>query len=290
MRTAGGADEKAADTVRRGPGWYALLCATLALLSAGAPPAAARSATAIVGGRQVSAGDHPWVVALASRKRFGNERSGQFCGGTLVAPDKVITAAHCFGEELLEGRSHPSDLAVITGRTDLRSTEGEEIPVRKVWVNPGYDGQAKGGDVAVATLDRALPEGKTIPMAGPGDTALYRPGTRATVFGWGDTTGRGDLSNTLRAAEVGILPDRACEEAYPGSGEGTFDKTSMVCAGMEEGGRDACQGDSGGPLVAQGRLIGLVSWGSGCARAESPGVYTDVSAVAGLVTGPADRA
>jgi secreted trypsin-like serine protease len=76
-----------------------------------------------------------------------------------------------------------------------------------------------------------------------------------------------------------VLPDALCEEAYPGGADGTYSAGSMLCAGEEEGGRDACQGDSGGPLVAQGKLVGLVSWGSGCGRAGSPGVYTRVSDV-----------
>ncbi len=92
-------------------------------------------------------------------------------------------------------------------------------------------------------------------------------------------TGGGDYAHSLRGARVNVLADARCEEAYPGSADGTYQADTMLCAGREEGGRDACQGDSGGPLVAHGRLIGLVSWGSGCGRAGSPGVYTRVSDV-----------
>lgn len=77
---------------------------------------------------------------------------------------------------------------------------------------------------------------------------------------------------------VRVLPDSDCARAYPGGTQGAYDASSMLCAGDTAGGRDACQGDSGGPLVARGRLIGLVSWGSGCGSPGSPGVYTRVSA------------
>lgn len=127
------------------------------------------------------------------------------------------------------------------------------------------------------TLSHAMPEGGVIPAA-TGEDSAYRAGTEAAVYGWGDTTGSGAYASVLRSARVQVLPDSDCERAYPGGREGTYKASAMLCAGDPAGGRDACQGDSGGPLVARGRLIGLVSWGSGCGRAGSPGVYTRVSA------------
>lgn len=164
------------------------------------------------------------------------------------------------------------------GRTDLYSDQGREIAVRETWVNPAYDSATNIGDFAVLTLAEPLPEASAIGMAGPGDMA-YRPGTEAVITGWGDTTGFGAYPRRLRAAHVHVLADALCERAYPGSADGRYLSASMVCAGEERGGRDACQGDSGGPLVAQGRLIGLVSWGSGCGRPGNPGVYTRVSEI-----------
>ncbi|MFE1442086.1 S1 family peptidase [Streptomyces sp. NPDC058739] len=237
-------------------------------------PAAADS---VVGGFPVDISDSPWTVALSSRDRFGGTRSGQFCGGVAVGRSTVLTAAHCLSEEVLGGPpGRANDLKVITGRTDLRSRQGREIQVREVWVNPDYDSVSNAGDFAVLSLAEPVAQDAVVPMAAAGDAA-YQPGTPATVYGWGDVTGAGDYAYGLRGARVHVLPDEMCAEAYPGSAEGTFSADSMVCAGEESGGPDACQGDSGGPLVAEGRLIGLVSWGSGCGRAGDPGVYTRVS-------------
>ncbi|MFE3432054.1 trypsin-like serine protease [Streptomyces sp. YPW6] len=243
-----------------------------------AAPSEAVAESVIVGGRPAPVADSPWVVALSSRDRFGGARSGQFCGGVAVAPTKILTAAHCLSDEALGGpATRVKDLLVIAGRERLSDAGGREIPVRRIWVNPAYDPVSNAGDLAVLTLSGALPEGTTLPMARSGDAA-YRAGTAADVYGWGDTTGSGTYSSVLRSARVQVLPDADCARAYPGGREGTYRASAMLCAGEPVGGRDACQGDSGGPLVARGRLIGLVSWGSGCGRPGSPGVYTRVSA------------
>lgn len=154
---------------------------------------------------------------------------------------------------------------------------GQELKPAKIWVNPRYNTWTNDGDMAVLTLDKPLPN-RPIPIAGRSDSA-YRPGNAATVYGWGDTTGGGSYASHLRAAHVNVLPDAVCARAYPGSADGKYRAQSMLCAGEPTGGRDACQGDSGGPLVVGGRLVGLVSWGTGCGQAGSPGVYTRASAL-----------
>jgi secreted trypsin-like serine protease len=232
----------------------------------------------VIGGFPVDASESPWTVALSSRDRFGGTRAGQFCGGVAVGRSTVLTAAHCLDEEVLGGPpGRVRDLRVIAGRTDLLSDRGgQEVAVRDTWVNPAYDSVSNAGDFAVLTLAEPLSAGSVITMAAGGDPA-YAVGEAATVYGWGDVSGAGEYPNSLRAARVRVLPDALCEEAYPGDADGVYDATSMLCAGEAKGGRDARQGDSGGPLVAQGRLIGLVSWGIGCGRAGSPGVYMRVS-------------
>ncbi|MET7380395.1 serine protease [Streptomyces sp. NPDC005526] len=257
-----------------------MAAATAAIPLANAAPAVADGV--VVGGTPVDVSVSPWAVALSSRDRFGGTRAGQFCGGVAIGRTTVLTAAHCMAEEVVGAPPTP-DLKVITGRTDLLSDEGKEVSVRSVWINPNYDGATNAGDFAVLSLDEPLPQSSVIAMAGPGDPA-YTPGTGATVYGWGDTTGGAAYPHTLHAAGVHILSDARCRRAYPGGVDGTYMPQTMLCAGEEAGGKDACQGDSGGPLVAEGRLVGLVSWGSGCGRAGSPGVYTRVSEVVRTVS------
>ncbi|MGW2824612.1 S1 family peptidase [Streptomyces sp. NPDC001443] len=256
----------------------------LAAVATAMPLVSAASASAdniVVGGFPVDVSTSPWTVALSSVDRFGGTRAGQFCGGVAIGSAKILTAAHCLGDEALgTGSGRADDLKVIANRTDLLSTiQGQEIAVRDTWVNPDYDSVSNAGDFAVLTLAEPLPASSVIKMAAEKDPG-YAPGTAATVYGWGDVSGAGDYVHTLRAAQVHVLEDARCEKAYPrGGADGTYLAASMLCAGETAGGRDACQGDSGGPLVAGGKLIGLVSWGSGCGRAGSPGVYTRVSEV-----------
>jgi secreted trypsin-like serine protease len=259
-----------------------MLTTGLAVIAAGAPlslltPVPAAADSAIIGGQPVRAGDSPWAVALSSRDRFGGARAGQFCGGAVVAPTKVLTAAHCMGRDTLGASpENVADLRVIAGRERLLGGGGREVAVRSVEVDPAYDPDTNVSDLAVLTLSGALPAEYAIRPARPGDPAAS-PGNDAVVYGWGDTSGGGEYAYALRSAPVTVLPDSSCERAYPGGSGGRYAASTMLCAGDPGGGRDACQGDSGGPLVARGRLIGLVSWGSGCGRAESPGVYTRVS-------------
>jgi len=257
-----------------------LAAAVAAIPLVGASPASpAAPGSVVVGGFPIDVSQAPWTVALSSRDRFGGTRAGQFCGGVAIARTTVLTAAHCMTEDVLGAPpDRVRDLKVIAGRTDLLSDEGQEIAVREVRANPGFDSATNSGDFAVVTLAEPLPQSAVIGMAGPGDAA-YTPGTKALVTGWGDLTGGGAYAHRLHAANVHVLADDRCSRAYPGGPEGVYRAGSMLCAGEAAGGPDACQGDSGGPLVADGRLIGLVSWGSGCGRPGSPGVYTRISEV-----------
>ncbi|ROP40765.1 S1 family peptidase [Saccharothrix texasensis] len=214
-------------------------------------------ADAIVGGRDAPA--TPWAVALFDGGAF-------FCGGALIAPDKVVTAAHCTVSRTALGvrDRRPADLTAVAGRADLDTAEGRAVRVAAIWRHPAFTGVSAGDDVATLTLATPLPY-RPIRIA---DAA---PG-RATVYGWGRTAELSAPSRRLREVDVPIRADAECAAEVPDYRPGV-----MLCAGYPEGGKDACEGDSGGPLTVAGELVGLVSYGRGCARPGQPGVYTRLS-------------
>ena len=285
-RTAEAAGAAGAAARRRGRKALLVLLAALPVPVATSTPALAQGQLRIIGGTGASTQQEPWMVALGSRSVYGDYRSGQFCGGTLVSPTKVVTAAHCLYDESTMRPANRPDLKVIVGRTDLSTSAGSEVAVSQVWIDPDYSMRSNMWDVAVLTLAVPQPGRAVLPLVDQGATAPYQPGTAATVYGWGDTKGNGQYPMTLHSVQVPMIADSTCARDYPGGPDGAFQASSMVCAGEQSrGGRDACQGDSGGPLVVAGRLVGLVSWGTGCAEAGHPGVYTRVAAMADAVRG-----
>jgi trypsin len=212
----------------------------------------------VVGGQKATTSAEPWVVYLTDASGF------QFCGGTLVTPTKVVTAAHCTAS------SPDRKTFVVVGRDDKQSKSGTSVPVSKTWVSPTFTAVGNGLDVSVLTLATPVTQ-KPLPLATPADTALYSPATAATIYGWGSTAENGTPSRFLLSATVPIRDDSYCR-----SGASNFDGKLLTCAGYDDGGVDTCQGDSGGPLVAGGKLIGITSFGDGCARAGKPGYYTRV--------------
>ncbi|MEU8785338.1 serine protease [Streptomyces sp. NPDC048637] len=254
----------------------ALACLTL-LVGAGFAVLPAPTAQAVIGGQKAGTAAAPWTVTVNLwRQTDTYPRSGQFCGGTLVTPTKVVTAAHCVVDEA------PTDLGVVAGRTDLRHHEGRMRKVTKAWIHPRF-GRHLENDVAVLTLDRPMPPKYTpLPVATAADLGLYRPGTGARVYGWGLLDNEDRQANVLRSAHLRVLPDRTCQRLNPG---GDFGPTMHVCANNAVTGAHHAEGDSGGPLVAGGKLIGIVSWlAKSNAATPTPGVYTRVAAFSQEIT------
>ena len=245
----------------------------------------------IVGGHETAPGERAWQAALIKAGTTDNY-NGQFCGATMISPQYVITAAHCVTKPSLLGMliagpnfkvSKPSSMDVLVGAQNLQS-DGEKIPVSKIWVNKNYDPVTMQNDIAMLKLAYSPENAKysTIPMMNATEAAtLLTEGKTVVVSGWGNTssTGNAFVPELLEVA-MPVVSNAVCATAYASMNAIT---DSQVCAGnMEQGGIDSCQGDSGGPLVAQKadgswRLAGVVSWGQGCALPGYPGIYTKVS-------------
>lgn len=234
----------------------AMMAAAVAAVTVAAP------AGAVVGGQAANATNYPWLGAVGS-PMFFIRPSGQFCGAALIAPDRVVTGAHCVAPM----RWFPQILRVTFGRSNLNTHDGETVGVRSVWINPAfYETQFQSdtvehNDTAVLTLTR--------PVRRPVVPIAPVHGSAATVIGWGSTsTSELDVSNAqLQSATIPMVPDRVCAAAYGPS----FDPRDMTCAGSPKA--DTGSFDSGGPMLVDGKLVALTSWASGVARPGYPGVY-----------------
>jgi len=193
------------------------------------------------------------------------------CGGSLVAPDVVVTAGHC-----CDGMS-ASQLGVVVGSHELYSDDPDQeaFAVREVKLHEGYDHSTITNDICLLFLDGEadFSSPNIGPIALPTNGEEYAEGTECIVSGWGTTSAGGSLASTLQKVTVPVVSDDHCRDSY-----GQSDITdSMICAGLDQGGKDSCQGDSGGPFMCGNQLSGVVSWGYGCAEAGYPGVYTQTS-------------
>ncbi|MER5347719.1 MULTISPECIES: S1 family peptidase [Streptomyces] len=247
----------------------AALCTATAAAAATAllcAPGAVAAPQPIVGGTTTTTTAYPFMMQITDASQ------NQFCGGTLVAANKVVTAAHCMVGETT------SSVRVIGGRTYLNGTNGTVSKVSKIWINPDYTDATNGDDVAVLTLSTSMSYTPASYVAST-DTSVYATGATARIIGWGTTSESGSSSNQLRTATVPIVSNTSCAGSYGSD----FVASDMVCAGYTNGGTDTCQGDSGGPLLIGGVLAGITSWGNGCAEAGYPGVYTRLTTFSNLV-------
>jgi len=249
----------------------------------------------VIGGQAAKKGEWPWQVKILAPDPEQRGRFGGHCGGSLISPRWILTAAHC----VTSGRSGKQDLfardlLIVEGKSKIDkviSVDGPDKPglaVEDVVIHEDFDRKVFANDIALIKLAEPAVS-KPVILASTSDDAVEAAGHTAVVTGWGYTKadhGWDDkyLPTELQEVELPIVSREDCRAAYRESSMrmNPIDERN-VCAGYAEGGKDACQGDSGGPLVAQRPdkrwiQLGIVSWGAGCAEAEHYGVYTRVAA------------
>ncbi|XP_054003585.1 proclotting enzyme-like isoform X1 [Hylaeus anthracinus] len=233
----------------------------------------------VVGGEEALPGRWPWMAAIFLH---GSKRTEFWCGGSLIGPRHILTAAHCTRDQ----RQRPfaaRQFTVRLGDIDLERDDEPSAPetyaVKKIHAHPKFSRVGFYNDIAVLELTRPVRKSPyVIPICMP--QSRYRnerfAGARPTVVGWGTTYYGGKESTVQRQAVLPVWRNEDCNAAY-------FQPitSNFLCAGYSQGGKDACQGDSGGPLMlrADGRWIqiGIVSFGNKCGEPGYPGVYTRVT-------------
>lgn len=269
--------------------------AVLGALVVVAPPAMAGPDGArpdIVNGEKPAAGDFPFLASVFVPT---SGDYGKVCGGSFVSPTKVVSAAHCFFDD--EGNPLTSARVGVASGTAMPDSR---ISSSAVVTHPDYDPVSQINDIAVITLSRAASGVTTVALPTSAQAlSLTQGGSAVRSAGWGATYSGGDTVDNFLVAKLTVVPDSVCANGagtykvgsvtYHGLGN-AVDSATMICAGgATSGGKpvDTCQGDSGGPLTAgtgaSAVLVGVVSWGYGCAGVEdgtaitlTPGVYTRI--------------
>ncbi|KAK6184131.1 hypothetical protein SNE40_002152 [Patella caerulea] len=220
----------------------------------------------IVGGSNAYAGQFPWQASL---QRSSGSSWSHICGGSLIANNRVLTAAHCVSP------NSPGSYRVVLGNHRLNNNDGTEqvIYISSIVNHPNYNGNANGypNDISVMRLASNANTGSsavsTVTLAPYGSSFT---GQKCTISGWGRTVGGGSLPNTLQYVSMNKISNSECTSRW-----GSSINSGHIC--VHESGKSACNGDSGGPMICNGYLAGVTSWGASGCPGTYPSVYTRVS-------------
>src|SRR5215203_2610820 len=222
----------------------------------------------IVGGTAVPNGKYPFMVALLDKRKPGSAFQEQFCDGTLIDKNSVLSAAHCFNNRGLK--------LVVVGRTALNQNRGQLRSVSRRFIHPRYNGN--GYDAGVLKLSRPVKGIKPIKLATARQNDLEKPGHILTTAGWGVRKQRPDiLPKRMRDVSIPVVSDSRAKQAYQSKGL-KYLPSLQVAAGKK--GKSPCYGDSGGPLFDSGSRtqVGITSEGPrSCGSTRYPAVYTEVN-------------
>jgi trypsin len=235
-----------------------------------AAPLSSTGQAKIVGGTK--AGSYPWMAAVANTTG-GSLFDRQFCGGSLIAPDWILTAAHCLDGEVAEG------LQILVNFNDLEDSSGAVIRgVKGIYIHPSYRDVSGDlyNDVALILLD--APINSVTPIDVATSPVAVTTGAAVRAIGWGDTKSSPRFPTELQEVDLAIASITSARQAY---GVSNLDSRHLAAIA---GGKDTCGGDSGGPLFdldganggASPLLVGITSYGLGCAVRDIPGIYANV--------------
>ncbi|KAM9292498.1 acrosin-like [Morus bassanus] len=230
----------------------------------------------IVGATDAQPGAWPWVVSIQDPWEIG---TGHICGRSLTSLQWVLTAAHCFIEASMPSTSRCDVWSSGPPQLTQLGSEAQVHNIKRLLVHKHYSNIPERKDIALLELDQPVQCSYYIQLVCVPDAWLrVSELTTCYIGGWGSLTARsGGSTDVLQEAKVRLIDVNLCNSSrwYRGAIH-----THNLCAGYPQGGIDTCQGNSGGPLVCKDNnadyfwLVGVTSWGKGCARAKQPGVYT----------------